>query len=182
MKRSFSRLTLVALAAMALGSLAPMSSATADEVEGTTCSSNTGLAKLSPGLGESAKVQNITVKGTLSECTGSAGSSAKYVVHVKSTTALSCASVIGEGAVAEGTSTLKWGHGHGNSLSTLTVSGNLVSGFNLGGVVEEGPYAGLSISGTVSGTPVFSGKGEPCSKKNRLKQIEVAGTSPFVIS
>ncbi len=181
MHRVISKLTLVVLGAMVAAGFAAIP-ANAVEVEGTTCSSNTGLAKLSPGIGETAKVQNITVKGTLGECSGSAGASAKYVVHLKTTTAVTCSSVSSEGAVATGTAILKWGHGHGNSLGALTVSGSPGAGFSLSGSVTEGPFAGSSMSSTVSGTPVFTGTGEPCSKKNRLKEIEVTGTSPFVVS
>lgn len=181
MKRYVLKLTLVALTALVCAGLAAGSAGAAEET-GTTCSSNAGSATLSPGLEEEvAKVQNATVKGTLSGCTGTAGSSAKYVAHLKTTTALTCAS-FNEGATAEGTAVLKWGHGHGNSQATLTVTGSPGSGFALTGEVTQGTYAGLHISSTVSATPVFKGKGEPCTKKNKLKKLEVTGTSPFTIA
>jgi hypothetical protein len=181
MQRFVLKLILVALAAMGCAGLAAVSAGAAEET-GTTCSSDSGVAKLSPGIEEVAKTQNITVKGTLSGCTGSTGTSAKYVAHLKTTAAVTCASFNGEGATSEGTVILKWGHGKGNSLGTLTVTGSLGSGFALTGAVTSGPFEGLGISSTVSGTSVFTGKGEPCTKKNKLKRIDVAGTSPFTIA
>jgi hypothetical protein len=182
MQKHVLRLVFVALAAVGSVGFAAAPAGAAEEATGTTCSSDTGVATLSPGIGETAKVQNITVKGTLGECTGATGSSAKYVVHLKTTSAVTCASFNSEGATAEGTAILKWGHGNGNSHGTLTVTGSPETGFSLSGTVTEGPFAGLSMSSTLSGSPVFKGKGEPCSKKNRLKRIEVAGTSPFTIA
>jgi hypothetical protein len=181
MQRYVLKLVLVALAALGCAGLAAGAAGAAEET-GTTCSSHSGVATLSPGIEEVAKAQNVSVKGTVSGCSGSAGSSAKYVAHLHTTGQLTCASFTSEGATAEGTIVLKWGHGSGNSQGTLTVSGSPATGFSLTGNVTHGPYAGLTISGTVSGTPVFKGKGEPCSKKNKLKTIEVTGTSPFTIA
>jgi hypothetical protein len=181
MQRSVLKLALVALAAMGIAGLAAVS-AGAVEGTGATCARGTGVATISPGIEEVAKVQNITIKGVLGECTGSAGSSAKYVAHLKTTTALTCAAFNSAGATAEGTAILKWGHGKGNSQGTLTVTGSPGTGFSLSGKITQGPYAGLSMSSTLSGSPVFSGKGEPCTKKNKLKQVNVAGTSPFTIA
>jgi hypothetical protein len=175
------RFALVALAVSAVSGLAAIS-AGAEEVTGTSCASNTGSAKFSPGIGEAAQVQNISVKGALTECTGSAGPKATYVVQLKTTTAITCASVRDELTTAQGSIVVKWGHGHGNSLGNLTVSGSVESGFSLSGTVTQGPYAGGSISGTVSGVAQFTGKGEPCTKKNRLKTMTISGTSPLTIS
>lgn len=180
MQRSVLRLILVALAAVGCAGLTAVSAGAAEET-GTSCASNTGVAKLSPGIEEVGKVQNISVKGTLSGCSGSTGESAKYVAHLKTSTAVTCASLAAEGAVAQGTVVIKWGHGQGNSQGTLTVTGG-PSAFTLSGTVTSGPFEGLAISSTLSGTSVFKGKGEPCTKKNKLKQIDVAGASPFTIA
>lgn len=171
------------LAAVAAGgtSLISASSAVAAET-GATCATNSGVATLSPGINETAKVQNVTLKGTLGECSGEAGASAKYVIHLKTATPVTCATLAAEGLVAEGSAILKWGHGKGNSLGSAKLSGSPTSGFSLSGSIAEGPYAGLSLAGAMSGTSVFSGSGEPCSKKGKLKQIEMAGTAPTTIS
>jgi hypothetical protein len=94
---------------------------------------------------------------------------------------VSCATFDAEGAAAEGTVAIKWGHGHGNSQAALTATGGPET-FALSGQVTQGPYAGLDISQSLSGTPMFSGKGEPCTKKNKLKKIDLTGTTPFSIA
>ncbi|HEX7609116.1 MAG TPA: hypothetical protein VF380_00460 [Solirubrobacteraceae bacterium] len=180
MRRHLLQLLTLAAATAAIAALAAVPALAAET--GTTCSTNAGVAKFSPGIGESAKVQNISVKGKLGGCTGSTGTSASYVVHLKTAHPVTCASLSAEGAVAEGTAILKWGKGQGNSLGTITVSGNPTSGFSLSGTINEGPFSGLHMSSTLTGTPVFTGTGAPCSKKNPLKTIEVSGSSPFAIS
>jgi hypothetical protein len=175
------RMMSAALALVALGAVAS-APAGAEEVAGTTCSSDSGLATLSPGLGEVAEIQNISVKGTLRGCTGSTGTTANYVAHLKTDKPITCASVSGEAQTAEGSVVIKWGKGHGNSLGTLSLSGSVAGGFSLSGSLTSGPFAGGSISSTITGTPHFTGTGAPCSKKNRLKALAVTGASAFAIS
>jgi hypothetical protein len=102
------KLILVALAAIGCAGFAAVSAGAAEET-GTTCSSDSSVATLSPGIEEVAKVQNITIKGTLSGCTGSTGASATYVAHLKTTAGVTCASLDAGGATSEGTVILKWG-------------------------------------------------------------------------
>jgi hypothetical protein len=181
MKRSVAKGSAVLVAAVAAAGFSAAAASAVEEPSGATCSSNVAVATLSPGIEATAKVQNVTVKGTVSGCTGSAGSSAKYVAHLKTTVAVSCATFDAEGAAAEGTVAIKWGHGHGNSQAALTATGGPET-FALSGQVTQGPYAGLDISQSLSGTPMFSGKGEPCTKKNKLKKIDLTGTTPFSIA
>jgi hypothetical protein len=175
------KLALLGVAATGVTALAATSASAVEEM-GATCASSSATATLSPGVEEgAAKVQNITIKGTLGECTGSSGSSAKLLVHVKTAAPVTCATLNGEGALAEGTGILKWGHGHGNSLGAFSFSGT-VAASSLSGTLEAGPYAGMKATGSFAGTPTFKGKGEACTKKNKLKRIELAGTSPLTIS
>ncbi|HEY2217170.1 MAG TPA: hypothetical protein VGH21_06720 [Solirubrobacteraceae bacterium] len=180
--RSFPlKLALLGVVATAVVALAA-TSASAVEETGATCASSSAVATLSPGVEEGAgKVQNITIKGTVSGCTGSAGSSAKLLVHVKTAVPVTCATLNGEGSLAEGTGSFKWGHGQGNSQGSFSLTGTVASS-SLSGALEAGPYAGMKALGTFAGTPVFKGKGEPCTKKNKLKRIELTGTSPLAIS
>jgi hypothetical protein len=180
--RSFvSKLALLGAAAALLAVIAAPSASAVEET-GTTCAAGAGVATLSPGVEEAnAKVQNITVKGSVSECSGSAGASAKYVLHFKSAAPVTCATLNGEGLTADGSGIFKWGHGHGNSAGAFSLAGTS-SSLSLSGLIESGPYAGMSAAGTFAGTPVFKGKGEPCTKKNKLKKIELTGSSPFAIS
>ncbi len=179
--RSFGlKLALLGVSAMAVAGFAA-TSASAVEETGATCATSSAVATLSPGVEEATgKVQNITIKGTAGECTGSAGTSTKYVVHVQTAAPVTCATLSGEGILAEGSGVFKWGHGHGNSEGPFTLSGT-PSSLSLSGKFEKGPYEGLTASDTFVGTPVFKGKGETCTKKNKLKKIELAGT-PLAIS
>jgi hypothetical protein len=178
--RSFAlKLALLGVSAAVVVGVAA-TSASAVEETGATCATSSAVATLSPGVEEATgKVQNITIKGTAGECSGSAGTSTKYVVHVKTAAPVTCATLSGEGIAATGSGVFKWGHGHGNSQGPFTLSGT-PSSLSLSGTFEKGPYEGLSASDTFTGTPVFKG-GEPCTKKNKLKKIELAG-APLVIS
>ncbi len=173
----------LALSGVSVVAVAGMSATAASAVEetGATCATGSAIATLSPGIEETAKVQNITVKGTAGECSGSAGASTKYVLHLKTAAPVSCLTLNGEGILANGTGILKWGHGQGNSQGSFSLLGG-PSSFSLSGTIEQGPYAGMGVSDTFAGTPVFKGKGEPCAKKNKLKRIELAGSTPLVIS
>jgi hypothetical protein len=168
-------------AAAALGALA-LTAMPASAAEGTSCATDSGTAKVSPGLTGVAKVQKITIKGALGECTGSTGSTAKYVVHLTTSAPVTCLSLETAGGAAEGTAVIKWGKGHGNSLGTLSISGSPTSGLALAASLTAGPFAGLGVSTTITGEPVFTGTGFPCTMQNPLKQLKLTGTSPFVIS
>ena len=92
---------------------------------GTVCASNSGSIKLSPGLAapgvESAKVQNITIKGVLSGCTGSTVTEGKYLAHLKTSGPVDC-SVLSTGELATGSVVIKWKpKGTGNSHGTMTM-------------------------------------------------------------
>lgn len=178
--RSFAtKLALLGVSALAVAGMAA-TSASAVEETGATCAESSAVATLSPGVEEATgKIQNITIKGTAGECSGSAGASTKYVVHVKTAAPVTCATLNGEGIAATGSGVFKWGHGHGNSEGPFTLSG-MPSSLSLSGTFEKGPYEGMSVADTFTGTPVFKG-GETCTKKNKLKKIELAGT-PLVIS
>lgn len=137
---------------------------------------------LSPGLTEVAKVQNISIKGTLSGCTGGTGTSASYLMHLKTSTPETRASLTAGGGTAEGTSLLKWGKGKGNSQGTLKITGDPMTVSAWSGIVESGPLAALGISSPeVSGSPVFKSKAS-CTGKKGLKTITLTGTTPFEIS
>ncbi len=122
----------------------------------TTCAGSSGTIKLSPGLSESPQVQNITINGTLSECSGegSTVTGAKYVAHLKTAEPVTCSALTGAGAAEEGgTIVLKWSpKGQGNSMGSFTMPLTEVPGVSLGGTLESGPFSGASIAGTVSQT------------------------------
>jgi hypothetical protein len=139
---------------------------------GTTCTGNSGSVTFSPGLTGTAKVQNIVIKGSLTGCTGSTVSSATYVAKLKSAHAVSCAVLSTVGETASGSFVVKWSpKGQGNSHGTLTLTETEGAGASLAGTIGAGLFAGLGVSGSTEGfTPIFTGSGAPCTKKNPLKK------------
>ena len=129
--------------------------ATASAASADTVTCNTaGTVKLSPGLTTTAATQNVTVKGTLSECTGTETNvtSGKYIAHLKSTEEIGCSALTGS-APATGTIVIKWTpKGSGNSMGTFTMPVTEAPGALIGGFVESGPFIEDTIAGSVSQT------------------------------
>src|SRR3954470_5641154 len=76
------------VASLCLAATASASAATA------TCTGATGKVKLSPGLTETAAVQNIQVKGELTGCTGEgAQETYKFQIHAKTAEAVTCSAL-----------------------------------------------------------------------------------------
>jgi hypothetical protein len=143
-------LSIAVLAVVALGA----TSASAGAATTETCENNASV-KLSPGLTNAPQIQNITVKGTLTNCTGeeAAFTSGKYIAHLKTTEPVTCATLAAEpGAADTGTIVIKWSpKGQGNSLGSfsqpLTEQPTAISG-----LLESGPFAESPISGAVKQT------------------------------
>jgi hypothetical protein len=146
------RLTRLSVAAALMAPLAMIgvSAAPASADTGTVCSGNSGTIKLSPGLEEAAHVQNITIKGTLSGCSGSTVTGGTYVAQLKTTNPVSCTALSSPGEAATGSIVIKWSpKGQGNSQGTLTMP-LTQNGVNMGGKLENGLLAGLHIYSPVS--------------------------------
>ena len=144
----------------------------------TTCTGNSGSIKLSPGLQESAHVQNITIKGALSGCTGSSVTGGSYVAHLKTTEAVSCTALESAGEAATGSIVIKWSpHGQGNSNGTFSMPLTDAAAVNIGGTLESGPFAGETLSGTVTqsyaGTCISSGH----KKAKKIKSGTFTGSA-----
>jgi hypothetical protein len=170
MHTGFKRLS-AAAALIAPIAMMSISTAPASAAEGTTCTGNSGSAKFSPGLTSSAKVQNVIVKGTLSGCSGGGVSGGSYIAHLKTTNAVSCAALAGPGEPATGTVVIKWSpKGQGNSNGTFSMPLTGVPGVSLAGTLESGPFATMSLSGTVSQT--FSGTCGAAVGKKKAKAVK----------
>jgi hypothetical protein len=169
---------LLTLLAVTLGTVG--ASAVSANAATTTCAGNTGMIKLSPGLSESPQVQNITVKGTLSECSGEGSTltGAKYVAHLKTAEPVTCSALAGPGAPEEGgTIVIKWSpKGQGNSLGSFSMPLTEVPGVSIGGTLESGPFSGDSIAGAVSQT--FTG-GATCGVANGKKKAKKVNEGVF---
>ena len=169
MRTRLGRLWVLAALAMPLGAISLVASPASAYAEGTTCAGNSGSIKLSPGLQESAQVQNITIKGKLTGCTASTATTATYVAHLKTTGPVSCAALASAGEAATGSIVIKWSpKGQGNSKGTFSMPLTAVAGVSLGGTLESGPFATGTISGTASQTfasTCSGGKGKKKAKK-----------------
>lgn len=172
-----SRYLLAVLAVMlgAMGvSVASASAAT------TTCTGDGGTIKLSPGLSASPQVQNITIKGTLSECSGEGSTvvAGKYLAHLKTAEAVTCSALTGAGALEEETKIIiKWSpKGQGNSMGTFSMALTEVPGVSLGGTLSSGPFSGDNIAGTVSQT--FTG-GATCGAAHGKKPAKKVSKGTF---
>jgi len=159
--------------ACCLAATASASAATA------TCTGATGKIKLSPGLSETATVQNIQVKGELTGCTGEgAKESYKFQIHAKTAEAVTC-SALTSGALsgAESTILIK-ASGEGNSSGEVSFqliegAGSFSSGTLTGGAFEGGTASGsLTESftgGATCGKPVITEKHGKISEKPAKK-------------
>ena len=154
----FSRIVAVA-ALVGACCLAATASASAAEA---TCSGATGKIKLSPGLTETAAVQNIQVKGELTGCTGEgAKESYKFQIHAKTAEAVTCSALTSGALSGEESTILVKASGEGNSSGS--VSFQLIEGT---GSFSSGPLSGGAFEGgTASGSLAESFTGGPgCGK------------------
>jgi hypothetical protein len=111
-----------------------------------TCETDQGTIKLSPGLTETPHVQNITIKGTLGECDGSAGvESATYVDDLTTTEEVTCSALQSystEPTTVPVSLSFKWvPHELGTSHGTLVVPITEASTVALEGALEGGPFS-----------------------------------------
>jgi hypothetical protein len=149
--------------------IAGAGAASANAATTETCENN-ATVKLSPGLSNSAQVQNITVKGTLTNCTGeeSIVSSGKYVAHLKTVEPVTCAALTSAGEAVTGTIVIKWpggaGTSHGSFSEPLTELPTA-----LGGMVEGGTFAESAIAGSV--TQAYTG-GATCGVSEGKKKAK----------
>jgi hypothetical protein len=137
------------LVVVALGATSASASAATTE----SCENNASI-KLSPGLTNTPTVQNISIKGTLTNCTGEEPTvtSGKYVAHLKTTEPVTCAVLAGPGAPATGTVVIKWTpKGQGNSMGTFDLSLTELP-TTIEGLIESGPFAESPLGGAVAQT------------------------------
>jgi hypothetical protein len=141
----------MALIAVLVGAFAV--AATASASADTTSCTNTGTVKLSPGLAANPVVQNITITGTLTGCSGegSTVTGGKYVAHLKTTEGADISALPGPGAPTEGTIVIKWSpRGGGTSKGTFSMPLTEAVPVSLGGTIGNGPFDEDLISGSVT--------------------------------
>jgi hypothetical protein len=162
MRKAIITAVIMALALVAI----PAASASAASVSCET----TGKIKLSPGLSNEPQVQNVSVKGTLTNCVPGEGEEAtvtggKYVAHLKTTEGATCAA-LASAAPATGTIEINWNpvkpkpkpkskpkppkeskNSKGTFNMPITEQPTAVSG-----LIESGLFEGGTIGGTVKQT------------------------------
>ncbi len=169
MRTRFAGLSVLAALIAPLATMG-VSAAPASAVTGTICSENHGTLKLSPGLNESAHVQNISIKGMLSGCTGTV-TAGSYVAHLKTTNPVTCAALASAGEAATGSLVIKWSpKGQGNSSGTLSMPLSGLASVSMSGTLNQGPFATLGISGTVSQS--FQGTCGGGTGKKKAKKVK----------
>lgn len=166
-----SRLVVLAaiVGAFSLAASASASAATA------TCSGATGKIKLSPGLTETAAVQNVQIKGELTGCTGEEGvkESYKFQIHAKTAEAVTCSALTTGALSGEESTILVKAPGEGNSGGSVTVS--LIEGESpfTSGALTGGPFTSATGSLTESYTG-GAGCGQPTITEKNGKVHEKA--------
>jgi hypothetical protein len=148
-----------------------------------SCAGNAGTLTMSPGLTNEAATQVITVKGTLSGCSGSPFTGAKYSATLKTAHAVGCALLSSSaGDPATGALLTKWtpkakGSESSGSLSLLLTTS---PGTALGGSLESGQFASTNIAGSISATfakAVNCGKSTGGRPVKPLKKATFSGTA-----
>jgi YVTN family beta-propeller protein len=119
-------------------------------VVGSICTGDTGTITLSPGLTDTAAVQTIKIKGTLTGCSGQLFTGAKYTTTLKTAGSVSCSVLTGAGETATGAARYKLTPKRGTAKpSTGTISMPLTEtpGVAFSAEVTNGSYSPLTLAG-----------------------------------
>ncbi len=140
------------------------------------CTANSGTVTLSPGLTDTAKVQTMKIKGTLTGCAGKPFTGATYTATLKTAGPVSCSVLTGAGETATGAATYKWTPKAAASTGTLSMPLTEMPGVAFAGEVTAGSYAPLTFTGTA--TESFTG-GATCGQKVGKKAAKAVKKGTF---
>jgi YVTN family beta-propeller protein len=143
---------------------------------GPECTSNTGTVTLSPGLTDTAAVQTMKIKGTLTGCVNEPFTEAGYTATLK-TDAVSCSVLTGTGAPATGTAKYKWTPKAKASKGTLSMPLTQTAGVSFSSEGTAGSYSPFTLSGVA--TESFTG-GAACGEKVGTKAAKAVKKGAFV--
>jgi hypothetical protein len=129
----------------------------------STCATNTGTVKLSPGLTGTPAVQTMKIKGTLKGCTGEPFTGTKYTATLKTAGPVSCSVLKAAGEAATGAAKYKWTPKAKASTGTLRMLLTETPGIAFSGEVTSGSYSPLGLSGTA--TESYTGAATCSAKK-----------------
>ncbi len=148
-----------------------------------SCTTNSGTVKLSPGLSNTAAVQTLKIKGTLSGCTGEAFTELSYKATLTSAGPLSCAALTGTGEAATGSATYKWMPKAKPATATGPLSFALSESPSVGfsGEVATGSFSPLSFAGVTTASYEGGSKCGVAEGKKAAKPIKKGAFSGTVV-
>ncbi len=143
--------------------------------------SDTATVTLSPGLTDTAAVQTMKLKGTLTGCVGAPFTGATYTATLKTAGPVACSVLTGAGEPAAGAATYKWTPKAKASTGTLSMPLTETPDIAFAAEVTSGSYAPLTLTGTA--TENYTG-GATCGEKVGKKAVKAVkkGTFSGVIS
>ena len=142
------------------------------------CALNTGTVRLSPGLTDTAAVQTLKIKGTLSGCTGEPFTAVNYSATLKTTGPVSCSVLAGAGGPATGSAKYKWTP----KVKPSTAAGSLgvmlseTPSVAFSGETAAGAFSRLAFSGSM--TESYEG-GSECGVPNGKKTEKAVKKGTF---
>lgn len=148
-----------------------------------SCTGNSGKVNYSPGITNTPAVQIVKVKGALTGCSGSAFTGAKYSATLKTSQAVTCATLTTSlGAPATGPLIARWtpkAKG-AESNGTLNIAVTAVPGTPLSGSLESGPLSPSALAANLSQTfakAASCGTGKGTRPPAPLRAATFAGTT-----
>lgn len=116
-----------------------------------SCTTNTGRITLSPGLTETAAVQTMKIKGTLTGCAAEPFTAAKYTATLTTSGPVSCSALKATyNEPSTGAAKFVWTPKAKPSKGTLSLFLTETPGVPLVGNVTTGSYSPLTLSGPAS--------------------------------
>ncbi len=142
----------------------------------TICTGNSGTVSLSPGLTDTATVQTIKIKGTLTGCADEPFSEAKYAATWKTAGAVSCSVLKAAGEPATGAAKYTWTPKAKTSTGILGMKLTEMPDTAFSGEVTTGSYVPLTLTGFV--TESFT-DGATCGEKVGAKTAKPVKNGKF---
>jgi len=150
---------------------------------GFECTGNSGTVTLSPGLRDTAAVQTMRIKGTLTGCAGEPFTGAKYTATLKTAGPVSCSVLTGAGESATGVAKYNWTPKAKTSTGTLSMPLTETPDIAFSGEVTTGPNSPLTLTGTA--TEKYTGAalcGVPQGKLGVVKVVKKGTFSGSAVS
>jgi hypothetical protein len=170
--KSFIRIT---MAIAVLAPLAVLTAAPAGAAALVTCSTQTGSATIKPGITPKATNVTISVKETLSKCSGSGITSGTETASFVNKAA-TCAGLAKKGTkTGPFTGKITWSNKKTSTVSLTTVSNVLQA--TATGKVTAGLFVGKKVATTIT-----YGLSKGNCTSTPLTALTIKGTKPFVIS